>query len=165
MAKTIKADNSIPVDKMPDKSISDKTMKDQTMPDKTISDKTMKDLGNKINGFIGVGVTLTGKLSFTGVLRIDGKFTGDIDSDGILIVGQDACIESTIKVGSAFISGEVKGTVEALTKVELIAPCRIYGDIKTPKLVIHEGAFFEGICGMQGLIDSSLKQLPMDKKK
>lgn len=125
----------------------------------------MKEAGNKINGFIGVGVTLTGKLSFDGVLRIDGKFVGDINSKGILIVGQDAYIESDIKVGSAYISGEVKGTVEAVSKVELIAPCRMYGDIKTPKLVIHEGAFFEGNCGMQGLVDPSVKQLPMDKKK
>jgi cytoskeletal protein CcmA (bactofilin family) len=135
----------------------------ETMPENTMPENTMKDTGNKINGFIGVGVTLTGKLSFNGVLRIDGKFTGDIDSDGILIVGQDACIESTIKVGAAYISGEVKGTVEASSKVELIAPCRVYGDIKTPKLIIHEGAFFEGNCGMQGLVDSSIKQLPMGK--
>ena len=136
-----------------------------TMPHNTMPNSTVKEPGNKINGFIGVGVTITGKLSFSGVLRIDGKFTGDIASDGILIVGPDAFIESTIKVGSAYISGEVHGTIETVAKVELIAPCRMHGDIKTPKLVIHDGAFFEGNCGMQALIESSLKQLPMDKRK
>ncbi|MBF0318620.1 MAG: polymer-forming cytoskeletal protein [Nitrospirae bacterium] len=102
----------------------------------------------KINGFIGRGVNLVGKLSFDGILRIDGKFQGEIDAAGTLVVGEDAVLESMIRVGTALISGEVRGIVEAANKVEIMSAGRMFGDIRTPAIVIYKGAVFEGNCEM-----------------
>lgn len=112
-------------------------------------DKDKKKGDLQMNGFIGKGITITGKLGFEGSVRIDGNFNGEIDAiNGTLIVGEGADIEAKIKVDTAIISGELRGMIEAKAKVELRAPGRMYGNIKTPNLVIGEGVIFEGTCEM-----------------
>ncbi|MEO5358008.1 MAG: polymer-forming cytoskeletal protein [Nitrospirae bacterium YQR-1] len=117
----------------------------------------------QIDGFIATGVILSGRLVFDGTLRIDGKFQGEIDSSGTLIVGESAFIDSmNINVDTALISGEVRGVVEAKTKVELLSQCRVYGDIKTPLLVVYSGAFFEGCCEMSKFRQSPSNQVAIE---
>jgi len=103
-----------------------------------------KRMDTQINGFIGKGVVLNGKLGFEGTMRIDGSFEGEIDAGGILIVGDEGKVWAKVKVDTAIISGEVRGDVEAATRVELRAPGRIYGNIKAPKLVVDDGVIFHG---------------------
>ena len=112
-----------------------------------------KDDGH-INGFIGKGVNISGKLSFDGVVRIDGRFEGEIDATGTLIVGADAVIEAKIKVATALVSGEIRGDIEAASKVELVSPGKFYGNIKTNKIIIGEGSLFEGKCEMSDAKDT-----------
>ena len=112
-----------------------------------------KDDGH-INGFIGKGVNISGKLSFDGVVRIDGRFEGEIDATGTLIVGTDAVIEAKIKVATALVSGEIRGDIEAASKVELVSPGKFYGNIKTNKIIIGEGSLFEGKCEMSDAKDT-----------
>ena len=102
-----------------------------------------------MTGFIGKGVSIDGRMSFDGSVRIDGDFKGEIDAEGFLIIGEGAVIEAVITVGSAIISGEIKGDIEAKTKVELKSPAHIYGNIKTQNIVIEEGVIFEGTCIMK----------------
>lgn len=113
-----------------------------------------KKADGHINGFIGKGVNISGKLSFDGVVRIDGRFEGEIDATGALIVGADAVIEAKIKVATALVSGEIRGDIEAASKVELVFPGKVYGNIKTNKLIIGEGSLFEGKCEMSGAKDT-----------
>ena len=46
------------------------------------------------------------------------------------------------------VEGKVEGNVTAKERVELLAPARLIGNITTPKLVITEGALFDGDCFM-----------------
>ncbi len=46
------------------------------------------------------------------------------------------------------IRGKVDGNVTAKERVELLAPARLYGDVKSPRLVITEGVVFDGDCSM-----------------
>ncbi|MCK4739378.1 MAG: polymer-forming cytoskeletal protein [Deltaproteobacteria bacterium] len=102
----------------------------------------------EINGFVGNGMTVEGKLIFEGSVRIDGKVKGEISSTGTLLIGEGAIIEAEINVDTAIISGEVQGIVNAKGRVELHAPARVIGDIRTPTLIIGEGVIFEGNCLM-----------------
>lgn len=101
-----------------------------------------------IKAFLGKGSEFEGKLTFREAVRIDGNFNGEITSTDTLIIGSDAVIKAEIDVGSAVISGNVEGEIRAREKLELHPPARVYGIIKTPKLVILEGAVFEGSCQM-----------------
>ncbi len=111
----------------------------------------MKKPIDEINAFLGRDTEFEGKLSFTGAVRIDGKFSGEIFSGGTLIVGEGAIVKSQIHVGDMIISGEVHGDIYAEKKIEINVPGKLLGNIQAPKLVIKEGVVFEGNCKMQDL--------------
>lgn len=125
----------------------------------------MKKTKNEINAFLGKDTEFEGKLSFTGAVRLDGKFSGEIFSSGTLIVGESAIIKSQIHVADMIISGEVHGDIFAEKKIEINVPGKLFGNIQTPKLVIEEGVIFEGSCKMQQLGEGEKKDLPLPAKK
>ena len=99
--------------------------------------------------FIGQESEFAGKLTFEGTLRIDGRLTGEIFSQGTLIVGPGAQIEAEIRVGTAIIAGNVNGDVYAEQEVELKAPGLLTGNIHAPSLVVQRGAVFKGTAFME----------------
>lgn len=112
--------------------------------------KKNQHLENQMSGFIGHGISIEGRINFEGSLRIDGDFKGEIDSSGLLIIGEGAVLEAVINVDSAIISGEVKGDIDAKNRVELKQPARMYGNVRTHSIVVEEGVIFEGKCLMKG---------------
>lgn len=125
----------------------------------------MKTPKEEINAFLGKDTEFEGKFSFTGAVRIDGKFNGEIESSGTLIVGETATIQSQIHVADMIISGEVHGDVVAENKLEISVPGKLFGNIQTPKLVIEEGVIFEGKCRMQELGKEKKKELSTSLKE
>lgn len=111
-------------------------------------EKDEKKKGGDIAGFIGKGMRVEGTLTFEETIRIEGGFKGEVSSSGTMVVGEGGSVEGDIRVGAAIISGSVKGTLEAATRVELRSPCKFTGDIRTPTLIIDEGVVFEGNCTM-----------------
>ena len=103
---------------------------------------------DQINAFIGRGSEFEGKLTFTGTVRIDGKFTGEVLSKDVLVIGDGAKVKADIEVGTIITSGEVVGNIRALNKVEILAPGRVHGSIISPVLVVEEGVIFQGNCQM-----------------
>lgn len=102
-----------------------------------------------ITGFIGKGMKVEGKITFDKTVRIDGSFKGEIEaSGGTLVVGEGAFVEADIRVDTAIVTGEVKGTLDATTRVELQAPAKMFGELRTPSLIMGEGTVFDGNCVM-----------------
>ena len=108
----------------------------------------MADLG-EINALLGRGTEFTGKLTFEGKVRIDGKFSGEIFTDDVLIIGEGADVRAEIEVSTLIIKGGVvTGNVKATEMVEIHAPGRLFGNIVSPALYIDKGVIFEGSCKM-----------------
>lgn len=103
---------------------------------------------DEIHAFLGRGTAFEGKLSFEGAVRIDGHFVGEIITEGLLIIGQSARIESDIQVSQIIISGEVHGNITAKKRIEIHPPGKVIGNIRAPVVVIEEGVVFDGNCGM-----------------
>ncbi len=101
-----------------------------------------------IDAFLGKDTAFEGKLSFSGVVRIDGQFTGEIITEGTLIVGESALIESDINVSHIIISGEIHGNVVADDRIEIHAPGKVFGNLQAPTVIINEGVVFDGNCRM-----------------
>lgn len=99
---------------------------------------------DEINAFLGTGTNYNGKLNFQGAVRIDGNFDGEVDSEGTLVVGKDACVEGVIHVGQIILSGKVIGEVVARDKTVLHKTANLQGNLVTPTLVVEEGAVLEG---------------------
>lgn len=103
---------------------------------------------NEVKAFLGKGTEFEGKLMFSGSVRVDGNFKGDVKGGGIFIVGEGANIEANIIVDSLLVSGDVRGSIEAREKVEIYSKGKIFGSVKTSVFVVQEGAVFEGDCHM-----------------
>ncbi len=114
---------------------------------------------DEINAFLGKGTDFNGKLAFEGTVRLDGKFSGEIFSPGILIIGESAVINANLSVNTLILSGEITGHIEAKTRVEIHAPGKVYGNITTPVLVIDEGVIFEGGCVMKKTAKNNISVL------
>jgi len=108
------------------------------------SDRPQGDL----NGFLDSGGEVEGELRFETNFRVEGKVTGSVTSQGSLIVGDHGEVDGEVKVGELFVSGTVKGTVQALRRVQIAAGGRVFADVSTPALVIEDGAQFVGHCTM-----------------
>ncbi len=104
----------------------------------------------EITAFLGKGTEFKGVLSFEGTIRVDGKVDGEIVSKDTLIAGDGAFLQGEITLGTLICSGKIVGNVNANQKVHILAPAKIEGTIKTPKLIIEEGVIFDGKCEMAG---------------
>ncbi|MDY7035741.1 MAG: polymer-forming cytoskeletal protein [Thermodesulfobacteriota bacterium] len=114
---------------------------------------------DEINAFLGKDTEFEGKLTFSGVVRIDGHFTGEVFTEGMLIVGETAVIESNIHVSRIIISGEIRGNIMAEDRIEIHAPGKVFGNIEAPTVIIDEGVVFEGNCRMQKIKGAEDKKL------
>jgi cytoskeletal protein CcmA (bactofilin family) len=103
----------------------------------------------KVSGFIDKDTEIVGDIRFKDSFRIDGKFKGKILSGSSLIIGETGDVEADIEVGSISINGRVKGTLNATELIEIFSLGRVIGKMVTPRLIIEEGAFFQGSCQME----------------
>jgi len=101
-----------------------------------------------LNGFLDEGTELSGELRFRDVLRVDGRVKGRIVSDNTLIIGETGQVDAEIDCGVVSIRGRVSGQVHGRQRIELLAGCRVQATLVSPKLVIEDGAFFQGDCRM-----------------
>lgn len=104
------------------------------------------------------GTYLKGNLKVNGGLRIDGKLEGEITTSDTFVLGKTGVIKGMIKTNDALIGGKIIGNLNSQGKVELKTGSVINGDIVCKKLVIEEGAIFDGFCKMtEGKLDTEKK--------
>ena len=89
-------------------------------------------------------VEIKGSIKFTSDLSIDGKVEGEIHSEGILTLGENADIRGEIKTKSVTVYGKVHGNITVAEKCELKSRAQLIGDLKAARLIIEEGATFVG---------------------
>ena len=103
----------------------------------------------QVTTLLGKGSEFEGKLSFEGTVRVDGKLSGEVFTEDVLIVGEGAEVNAEISVGSIVIQGTVRGNIVAKRGVEIHTPGRVRGNINTPSLFIEKGVLFDGQCKME----------------
>jgi cytoskeletal protein CcmA (bactofilin family) len=111
-----------------------------------------------LNTIIGKGSVVEGTLKVQSSLRVDGRIKGQVTTTDSLVIGKEGEIEGEIRVKNAIVGGRIKGKIFASGKVVLEAKSTFHGELKTSKLVIDEGAVFEGVCSMSD--DGKMLALP-----
>jgi cytoskeletal protein CcmA (bactofilin family) len=106
-------------------------------PKKYMAEHSGKDI-------LSSDVEIEGSIKFQKELLIDGKVKGEINSDGILTIGENANINGEIKTKSITVYGKVIGNITVAERCELKSRCTLQGDLKAARLVIEEGATFIG---------------------
>ncbi len=91
-----------------------------------------------------------GEIKGAGEVRVEGVVKGKVDCSALVVVAPDGQVEGEIRAETTTIAGKVKGNIFASQKIELAPTANVQGDITSPRILIHEGATFEGQVVMTG---------------
>lgn len=103
-----------------------------------------------ITTLLGRDTFIEGTLTFKETIRVDGRIKGSVRSEkGTLIIGEHADLEADIQVGTAIVRGKVNGRLDAVQRIEIHAPAKVTGDLRSPSVAIDSGVVFNGHCVME----------------
>ena len=94
-------------------------------------------------------LTVTGDISTTGSLRIDGKVLGSIGSADTVVLGVGATMVGDVHAREVIVGGALTGHVYAIERAELQATAIVTGDITTQVVLVQEGGVINGRVEMQ----------------
>lgn len=114
-----------------------------------------------IIAFVGKGVEFKGTISYSGTVRIDGYLDGEIHTDGVLLVGEEAIIQAKITAGTIVCKGKITGDIVAKERVRLRAPAVVSGSVKTPILSMEDGVIFNGDLEMAHTVRELPREAPL----
>ena len=99
-----------------------------------------------INTIIGKGSAISGNMKVNGFIRIDGDIDGNLETDGNVIVGENARIRGDLTAKSVIIGGIIKGNIRANESVKILAEAAVIGDIISRKVQVDGSAIIHGHC-------------------
>lgn len=91
---------------------------------------------------LGPDIAVSGDLSATADLHLDGRVNGDIKC-AALVQGEASEVVGMVSAESARIAGKIKGSITADVLV-ILKTARIEGDVSYGSLTIEEGAQVDG---------------------
>ena len=112
--------------------------------------KDMKKNDAEIKAYMGEDTVFNGLLNYSGTVRIDGKFEGQVITEDTLIIGETGHLMAEISAGTIICMGYVEGNLMASQKIEIHSTSKVVGNIKSPALNIELGDVFDGTCDMTG---------------
>jgi cytoskeletal protein CcmA (bactofilin family) len=122
------------------------------------ANSTINEGSGDIIAFVGKGVEFKGTISYSGTVKIDGYLDGEINTDGVLLIGEEAVIQAKISAGIILCKGKITGDIVSKECVKLRAPAVIMGSIKTPILSMEDGVLFNGAIEMA----HGVRDIPQD---
>ena len=99
-----------------------------------------------INTILGNGSSMTGNIKVNGFVRIDGDIDGSLETDGNIIIGENARIKGKITAKSVIVGGIIVGDITAEENVRLLSTSVVIGDIVSHKVQIDDKVIFHGHC-------------------
>ncbi|WP_194976182.1 bactofilin family protein [Aquiflexum lacus] len=135
---------------------------------KTIEKKSAVEMVNSTN-VISKETKIVGDINAAGNIRIEGHLEGIVQSKTKIVIGDSAIIKGNLSSPDAEISGKVEGEVHCSGTLYLNKSAIVTGNITTQKLVVENGAVFNGKCQMtsstQSLVVSKSNQSEEQPKK
>lgn len=101
-----------------------------------------------IISLLGKGAEMTGEISFTNGLRVEGVIRGKVRSEAVLEIGPGGKVDAEVNIRRISINGEFHGVIHASDRVEIHKDGKVFGDVYSPCLIIEAGAIFDGHCNM-----------------
>ena len=92
---------------------------------------------------IASGLSIEGKISGTGHVRIAGSFKGDVQVDGNLGIEPGAKHQGEVRAATVTVSGELTGNIAA-KHIDVTATGIIIGDVKADTITVAAGSRMRG---------------------
>ena len=93
---------------------------------------------------LGAGLTFRGEVAGEGDFYIAGRFEGDINVTGRVLVGEGAEVDANINARAIVVGGTVRGNLSATTRVEILPSGVLTGTLKTGSFSAADGAAVKG---------------------
>lgn len=106
---------------------------------------------------IGTEAYFQGTLTAKGSLRIDGRVDGSIVDAKFVTIGKTGKVKGDVSCEVCYVCGEVNGNITALDHIEALAGSRIDGDLRSARIMLEEGALFNGNCSMDSTIKAGVQ--------
>jgi len=107
-----------------------------------------KDVGTsppeQVISIIGPGMKIVGNLDTDGAVRIEGTVQGNIRAGKAVVVGKEGLVEGDVLTQDAVVSGKIKGSLRAESRLEIQATSRLEGEISAGRMQVEEGAHLNG---------------------
>ncbi len=98
-----------------------------------------------VTALVGSAVTIQGEIFCQQDLFVDGEVNGTmVLPKHKLTIGPQAKVKADIKAHNVVIVGKVEGKVEASERIELRSKCELTGDVRSPRIMIENGAYIKG---------------------
>jgi len=94
---------------------------------------------------IGRDMTIRGTIRSNESLHIDGEVDGSLElPDHRLTIGLHGKVVADVRVREVEVLGRLDGDIDAAKKITIRKGGRLIGDLRTPAIVIEDGAYFKG---------------------
>jgi cytoskeletal protein CcmA (bactofilin family) len=116
----------------------------------------------RITSVVADGVNLRGKLTGSGGVRVEGAYEGEIELDGLLVIGPTGRVTcQQLRARHVIVAGAMRGDILA-EKVEIRSTGRVWGDVVTVSMATEEGAFLRGQIQMEDKVELNLAPVKND---
>lgn len=118
----------------------------------------------QVISIIGPGMTITGDCDTDGAVRIEGLVKGNIRAGKAVVVGKEGSVEGDIRTQDAVISGHIKGSIRAESRLEIHSTTQLEGEVSAGRMQVEEGAQLNGTVNI-GAESVEPKRTPVSKAK
>ena len=97
---------------------------------------------------IGKTVTVKGEILGSEQLVVEGRVEGRIMIDTTVLIRESGLVKADVDANDINIAGGVVGNIAVKDKIEIVSGGYVLGDIRTPRLIINDGASVKGTIDM-----------------
>lgn len=103
----------------------------------------------RVTSVLGAGIIWRGSLNGKGGVRVEGTFEGEINLNGLLVVGETGRITcENVQANTVIVAGAIRGNITA-EKLEIRSTGHVWGDVTIVAFSTEEGAFLRGNITME----------------
>ena len=110
--------------------------------------KSTEQTNTKISSIVGADMVVEGNIRARETVRIEGSITGNVETEGALIISATGKVKGNIKGSSVVVGGVLEGDLSSTGKTEVISTGKVIGNMRTKSLIVDENAVFQGQCIM-----------------
>ncbi len=116
----------------------------------------------RVTSVLGAGIIWKGSIKGKGGVRVEGTFEGEINLNGLLVVGETGRITcENVQANTVIVAGAIKGNITA-EKLEIRSTGHVWGDVKIVAFSTEEGAFLRGNITMEEQVSLEFEDIPVD---
>lgn len=104
--------------------------------------------------------TWNGTLESSGSLHLHGRVEGVITARNDVFIAEEAEIDAVVQAASVTVAGNVRGSIQCSDRFEVLPSGRVAGDVRSPVIVIHEGATIAGEISMLPAAETRSSTMP-----